>query len=83
MSGTIKDLTEEIRYLKAAEIDSNNKIEKLVAERDAALAQNAEYGRAGFVAGYSQAQLDPFTANDTEIELYADEYAAKQQEGEQ
>ena len=34
-------------------------------------------GRAGFVAGYSEAQSAPFTANDTEIDLYADEYAER------
>ena len=39
----------------------------------------AEAGRAGFIVGYNQAQSDPFTANDTEIDLYADEYAKRQE----
>ena len=42
----------------------------------------ATAGRLGFIDGYSQAQSDPFTANDTEIELYADEYAERVKAGE-
>ncbi len=42
----------------------------------------AEAGRAGFVTGYSEAQSAHFTANDTEIDLYADEYAERVAKGE-